>query len=166
MGNDRPRIKIKPSGIDVLFEIISAIVLLFALGVTIYSWRQLPDIIPTHFNAVGKIDGYGGKGVTIFLIVVMGVMYALLTAIGKFPHIYNYVVEINQENAEIQYKYAVRMMRLLKMEIILLFTYIQFTVVKTAFSGGSNLGNWFLPVFLTVLFGTIGIYIYKSLKAR
>lgn len=64
---------------------------------------------------------------------------------------------IFQVSALIQYTYAVRMLRILKLIIVLILGYIQFQSVRVAIGKSNSLGLWFLPIALVILFCTLGI---------
>ena len=49
---------------------ILCVVILVASSVYIAAhWNSIPDEVPTHYNAAGEIDGYGGKGSILFLVL-------------------------------------------------------------------------------------------------
>jgi uncharacterized membrane protein len=55
------------------------IVLLFGL-VALYAYRNLPEMIPSHFNSEGIPDGFAHKSVIIFLNVgILVFIYVILT---------------------------------------------------------------------------------------
>ncbi len=66
--------------------ISAAVVLVMAL-VSTYAWFQLPDGVPvcTHWNAQGVCDGWGSKGVGLFLMPAVVAGVALLFAV--LPHV-------------------------------------------------------------------------------
>ena len=130
------------------------------------NYGNLPDTIPTHFNAAGQPDGYGGKG-TLWLLPATGMfMYLMMTIIEQFPQIYNFPVEITEENAERQYRNAVRLIRTLKTVVLLIFTFLSFKTIETATGKALGLGKAFLPVFLLITFGVVIFYIVKSVNSR
>jgi uncharacterized membrane protein len=162
----RPRITIKRSMADWITDIIafSFLVILIALPI-IYS-GSLPDKIPVHFNAAGEVDGYGSRA-TLWMLPVIGfIMYAGMTVLEFFPHIYNYPVEITEENAATQYRLATRLIRILKTVILLIFSFISYKTIDTGLGKTVGLGKAFLPVFLLVTFGTIAVYLARSLNNR
>ena len=161
----RPKLKVGLKKSDILIEIVTLLVIVFYIVIGIYAWVKLPETIPIHFNSAGEIDGYGSKINLLILLPVIAAFYIVFTILSRFPHIYNYIVEINSDNAQVQYEYATRMIRLLKCELVILFTYIEVTMIRSAIEKVSGLGVLFLPITLLVVFGTLGYYIYKSLKA-
>jgi len=44
------------------------VALLVPFIASIILWNDLPDIVPTHFNAAGEADDYGPKWITAFLL--------------------------------------------------------------------------------------------------
>jgi hypothetical protein len=73
-------------------------------------------------------------------------------------------VRITAENAERQYRLARQFLAVLKAELIWVFTLINWASIGVALERCNGLGIFFLPVFLIIVFGTIGVYIYKSIK--
>lgn len=166
MVKQRPKLKIPLQTFDYFLEILSFAFILFCLTFTFVMWEQLPDRVGTHFNLAGQADNYGSKNELLILLPVLLLLYILLTILARFPHIYNYGVAITENNAERQYRFASRFITILKVEIIIIFTYIQFVTLQSAKSGSFALGIMFLPVILLIMLGTIGIYIALSLKAK
>jgi len=154
----RPRIKLKLSSHDYVVEFLGISFLLILIAIPIFYYNQLPERVPIHFNAAGNPDGFSGKP-SLFILPATGLfMYILLTALTAFPHIYNFPVTITPENAEVQYRLATRLLRVLKTVILMLFSFISWMSVRTATGTASGLGKMFLPVFLFLTFGVIIIY--------
>jgi hypothetical protein len=91
-------------------------------------------------------------------------LYILMTIIEQFPQIYNYPVQITEENAERQYRNAVRLIRVLKTVILIIFSFLSFKTIQTATGNSSGLGKAFLPAFLLITFGVIIFYIVRSVN--
>jgi uncharacterized membrane protein len=162
----RPKIKISRTAADWAVDIIAFAFLVALIAIPAMNYGGLPDTIPTHFNAAGQPDGYGGRG-TLWMLPSIGCfLYILMTIVEQFPQIYNYPVEITEENAERQYRNAVRLIRLLKTLILIIFSFISYKTIQTATGGSAGLGKAFLPVFLLTTFGIIIFYIVKSLNSR
>jgi len=154
----RPRIKLKLSSHDYVIEFIGLSFLIILIAIPIFYYNQLPESIPIHFNAEGNPDGFGAKR-TLFILPATGIMmYIILTVLTAFPHIYNFPVAITPENAEVQYRLATRLLRILKTVILILFSFIGWMSVRTAAGDASGLGKIFLPAFLFMTFGVIIIY--------
>jgi uncharacterized membrane protein len=162
----RPRIKISRTAGDWAIDLFAFAFLVALVAIPAVNYASLPDTIPTHFNAAGQPDGYGGRD-TLWILPATGLfLYILMTIIERFPQIYNYPVEITEENAERQYRNAVRLIRVLKTIILVAFSFLIFKTIQTATARSTGLGKTFLPVFLLITFGIIIIYIVKSLNSR
>ncbi|MEP7165982.1 MAG: DUF1648 domain-containing protein [Ferruginibacter sp.] len=99
MNFERPILKIKPSGTDILLDRLSSLGLIFLWIFTVVQYSKLPDTIPIHFNASGNIDNYGNK-LSIFLLpAIISIVFVGLTILNKYPHIFNYIHKITAENA-------------------------------------------------------------------
>lgn len=163
----RPIIKLAPTQTDWLLETLALAVLVVCIGLTFFAWSHLPDTISTHFNLQGDVDGHGTKNTVLFLIPVIIGMYLLLSITGLFPHKFNYLVEITEANAARQYKMASTMMRLLKLEIMVLFSSLEFCMIYSATSNQlGGLTFMLLAVNLAVIIGTMSVYIARSQKER
>lgn len=57
-----------------LFLVIAGISFIASLFVIL----QLPDTVPIHWNAAGKIDGYGSKWIDLFLSAMPFIIYFLM----------------------------------------------------------------------------------------
>lgn len=137
LHSDRPRIKLEYTLTDRLIEIIGWGVLLVIWVLVISTYSNLPDTIPVHYNALGEVDGYGAKSEIWILPVVGSIVYIGITVLNKFPHIFNYLTKITDENALLQYTLATKLLRYLKLFIVFLFGYL---ILKTIlFSTGETL---------------------------
>jgi uncharacterized membrane protein len=162
----RPRIKLKLSSHDYVIEFLGIAFLVILIAIPLFYYNHLPEKIPVHFNSAGQPDGFGGKP-SLYILPATGLfVYFLLTALSVFPHVYNFPVPITPENAEVQYRLATRLMRILKTVILLLFSFISWISVRTATGKADGLGKLFLPVFLFLIFGVIIIYLFQSLNNR
>ncbi len=147
-------------------ELMAATFLLLLIGFPIYYFSKLPEIIPTHFNALGEPDGFSKKD-TIWVLPVIGFfMYFGMLITNKFPHVFNYPTVITEENAERQYRLVTKLIRTMNMLMTGGFFYIGYSTIQTALSKGAGLGTFFLVVFLTSIFGSIGFYLYFALQKK
>jgi len=155
--NQRPVLKITPTPIDRCLDGMNILILLAFVGVTAFYYNQLPETIPTHFNAAGEPDAYGDKA-ALFLLVGIGVfVFALLRYFQNKPHLYNYPTEITEENAAVYYTKAMRMMRVLNLTTLIILFYLQFQTIQTAVGNAEGLGTYFIVIvilagFLPLLF--------------
>lgn len=148
------------------FVEILCIAVLTAVTVYVFIfWSKLPQTVPIHFDAAGNVDGYGSKASLLILLFVIYFFYGLLSLLQRFPQANNYLVAITQENKERQYALVSKMVLTMKLELIMIFTYLQYATIQGAYSKFA-LGGWFLPATLILVFGTLGVYLFNSVKAK
>ena len=161
----RPKIKLPYSWLEKLIQILSFVALLGLIVLTAFSIIHLPERIPTHFNASGLPDGWGGKGALLMLPIIAVILYVAITIIERFSWAYNYAgIEINEKNADYLYRLGRQMLEWVKLILITDFLYLQWQTTLVARNLSTGLGSWFMPVFLLALFGGIGFSIHKMVR--
>jgi uncharacterized membrane protein len=161
---NRPKIRPEMEPVDWLLEVLAIAGLAVLFGYTIYWYQNLPEIIPTHFSAGGKIDGYGNRQ-TIFLLPGIGVfVYALLTLVALVPHTFNFPGKITPQNALRQYRLAIRLLRYLKVAIMLMFFVIIMLIVGSAKDMKVGKAIILLPFTFAMVFIPIIIYMVAATR--
>ncbi len=162
----RPQIKIKLSQLDKTLDQVSYVLLFVMWVLTVYVFVKSPDIIPIHYNGAGTTDNYGSKATLFILPVVATVLYFVLTVLNKYPHVFNYMTPITADNALVQYTAATKMLRILKLAILFIFTMIVLFTHLTITGAANGLSIWFLPMTLGLLVTPVIVLIVRSLKAK
>ncbi len=96
---ERPKIKLGLTIADRTFEFIGWLSILAIWVLTVTNYADLPDTIPTHYDGAGQADGFGGKATILTLPLIATILFVGMTILNKFPHIYNYPINITEENA-------------------------------------------------------------------
>lgn len=162
----RPKLVLERSPFDNAMELVAKLLLLFLWVLAGYSLFTLPESIPVHYNLTGKPDQYGSKA-SIFILPAIGtVLYFGLGWLSKYPHIFNYVTQITEKNARVQYTIATRTIRVLKVTILSLFSVIIFVTILTAVGVINGLGVWFIPLVLILLLIPTIVFVWMSFKNR
>ncbi len=78
----RPKIKIEPEPIDRIVESIGVIGIILLIGLPVFYYSSLPDIIPKHYGLSGEPDGFSGKGI-IWTLPAIGLVRDLPIQIYK-----------------------------------------------------------------------------------
>ena len=161
---ERLKIKLELTTADKILELVGwlSIVALWVLTITHYN--NLPDTIPTHYNAAGNADGIGGKATILILPIIATILFIGMTILNKFPHVFNYPTNISNENALRQYTNATRMIRYLKLILVVIFGLIVFKTIQNANGQADGLGIWFLPLTLGLIFIPLTFFIVQSFK--
>ena len=163
---ERPKIKIELSRTDVTLETIGVLGLMVTFLALILNYNDLPEIMPGHFNASGQPDGFGSKAILWALPGMALALYLLLTIVLRYPHAFNYPMEITAENAERQYRNAVMMVRILKTILVIVFSYLTYAVIQNGLGKMDGLGILFLPLSLTLVLGTVAVFIYRGYRLK
>ena len=145
-NNIRPLIKVKKDKVDLMLDVASIIGLMFIWIYTFTHFSKLPETIPTHFNIKGDIDNYGSKYTLWILPVVITFINILFRILYNYPHKFNYIVKITDDNAAKQYLLVLRITRIIIMNITFLFGFIIVKVVDGAYQKSSTLEWWFIPL--------------------
>lgn len=145
------------------FQAVSEIIgLLLLVGMIIFvyiNWNQIPQQVPTHYNANGEIDSWGSKYSILSLLIISIFLYGFITAVSFFPQIWNVPVQITAENKEAVYLSTKNLLILVKVEIITLFFYLEYHTITS-----QPLTIMFLPVVLITLFGTIIFFTVQTIR--
>ena len=116
---------------------------------------MLPEKIPTHFNLAGEADGFGHKNDLFILAVSATIIYILLSILKRFPHVFNYPVEVTEHNAPQLYYLGNQMLRFLKFLTILAMCVVEVSNVNIAKNNESSLPN-------AIIFGVIGLILIST----
>jgi hypothetical protein len=110
---------------------------------------------------MGEIDRMGSKLELLVLPIIGWLMYLGLSAVEKFPQIWNTGVTVTEENKERVYRILKNMMSTVKLIMVAVFVYLTINS-----SQAISLSVWFLPVFLILVFGPILFFIRKLIRER
>lgn len=143
---------------------VDLICLILLIGVLIYlflNWNSIPDKIPGHFNAMGEIDRMGSKKELLVIPLISWLMYLGMTVLEKFPQVWNTGVTVTEENKERVYRVLKNMLCTMKLIVVANFVYITINS-----SQGKSLPVLYLPVFLTLTFGSVIFFIIKLVRVK
>ena len=152
-GN-RPRIRPEKEPLDMILEVAGLLGVVVMIVITAINYKGLPDQVPTHFNASGIPNDFSGKAMIWLLPGIATILYAGLLQLNRFPFIFNFPVNITEENAERLYRHACRSMRVLNLLLVIMFLYLTWQSIAVAKGQSPGLGIWFVPV------NTIAILIF------
>ena len=154
--------KVKNNWFDMLAD---ALCLAMLAGVTVWIWQiwaDIPPQVPTHYNALGEADGWGSKNMVIVFLVISWLMYVIISATEFFPQAWNTGVQVTEANRDRVYRTLKYMMKTTKLLTVGLFVFLLMSTAQT----WDSLGEWFLSVFLLVLFGQMVFWIIRLNKVK
>lgn len=161
-----PRIDIELRPIDYLVNLIAVASVLALIVVPAWFFGDLPAEIPSHFNAAGEPDAFSSRG-SIWVLPVVGVITTVgMLVLSRYPHLYNYPVEITEKNARTQYTLASRMIRIVGTTVAVLFTFISYRTIQTALGQREGLGDGFILIFMLGTFAPTIIYLIVAASRR
>ena len=165
MRNSKPRIKVPYESMDIILELINLAMIIFIIAYTAISFVELPDTIPTHFNAKCEADGFGSKWTIWILAGISVFIYVLLYFVNKAPHLHNYMVNITEENALRNYRFSTRVIRFTNLFCLVLFALILYELVNMAKGAPAKIiGIPFLIITLVLPLIGVGIVFYYQKK--
>lgn len=162
--NTNPRLQLQPSRFDRALETAGWITLLSLWAIALYHYSSLPDSIPTHYNIAGRPDRYGKKTSLLLLPLIGTVLFAIITLLNKYPHIFNYPGKITETNASLQYASATRLLRVLKLGILVTFTLIAWKTIATATGQANGIGWWPLVTLICFIVLPTVYFIIKAVQ--
>lgn len=161
----QPKINLPKSGLETFLSWIGLLTIIATTMYLILTYGSLPAEVPAHYNGAGEVDRWGSKAELFLLpLIAFFVIWLPITWLEKYPHTFNYL-NLREDNVEFQYRNARLMMNVMKTECAILFSWLTFQDIRIAEGGADGLGPWFLPVFTVVLFGSMGIFIVRMLRA-
>jgi uncharacterized membrane protein len=125
---------------------------------------RLPDRVPTHFDAAGHPNSWGSPSGIIVFPIMAGAFYLLMSLVMRFPDAFHYPVQVTPQNLRLLQAVTLDMIAWLKMELVCLFAVLEWAFVESARSGEGHLFPMILPVFIVVIFGTMGWHVFSLFR--
>lgn len=163
MNYDRPKIDIPKSMAAKLFDGFTVAAFAAAIVYLALQWNELPEKIPAHFGASGEVDRWGSRFELFLLPGIAAVMWAGLTLLEKYPHVYNYM-NLTPENTETQYRYGKLFMNVTKNLTTLLLVSTMWDTVRIALGFSDSLNPFLFYGLLGALFAVMAFYFWKVFR--
>lgn len=135
--------------------------MIFLFGYLILNWNEIPDKIPSHYNALGEVDGWSSKVSMLILPMIGGFLYLVITLLSFMPYAWNIPIKANENNYIKVYQNTRSIICYTKLIMLSAFTYITICSSK-----GSNIGTWFTFIFLALTFGVIIAFTLNIFRYR
>ena len=142
-----------------IFEIVFLVLLIAVWVFIILALKKAPDVVPTHFDAVGHATSYDSKYSILFVTIFTSIGGIIMLGSAYYPHTINIPVKVKTPR---QYLLAIRMMRVLSLTLLALTATIAYTSL-VAYSEPSA-----VPILATVgvMFAVIIIFCILIYKAK
>jgi uncharacterized membrane protein len=151
-----------------LLSLAALAALVFITVNVFYGPHTLPSRIPTHFDALGQVNGWGSPRSLLFFPLFVGMMYILLTVVSRFPSAFNYPVKVTEANRAQLQQMSLSLLAWIKAEMIPFSAWMEIAMVQAARNPGAGFKPYPVFVFVAVLFSTIIGHIvamFRSAKA-
>ena len=127
--------------------IITSIVILLPILAGVILWNQLPDPMPTHWNAAGEVDGWSSKPFAIFglPLILVAVQWLCMLGTAADP-------KKNNHSEKIMH---------LVLWIIPIISVVLFTITYLTALGYGVRMEVVMPIFIGLVFVIIGNYLPK-----
>ncbi|NGX84026.1 DUF1648 domain-containing protein [Aequorivita sp. KMM 9714] len=160
----RPKIKIEKTTIDKSIEVFTFLLIIGSAILIGYFYNQLPEKIPIHFNWPSKDEnGFGAKNLLWTSPIICGIITIAVFKLNKYPWIFNYPTEIDDENARYNYKQATLLLRIVALLIGLLCFSITLTSILDGLEIENNLDTYLAPIFPILLIGIPILFVIRIL---
>ncbi|MFM2230073.1 MAG: hypothetical protein RL607_1331 [Bacteroidota bacterium] len=164
MESQRPQLTIPLTRYDFGIEFVALAGLVASWIYVAWQYPHLPEVIPTHFNGQGQVDGYGDKWTIFMGIGFATAAYVVLTYIGRHPHWFNYPVAVTEANAPRLYQLSTRMLRTLKLVLVGVFFAIEWQTVQVAQHAAFDGGRWILLGVMGAVFVPLFYFLIQLFK--
>ena len=126
--------------------------------------NPLPARIPTHFDISGTPNAWGSPQILLLLPIVGTGVYLLITILASIPAAFHYSFRVEPENLSVVQDMTRTMTSWIKLEMICLFIYLQWSIIQAARDRQWHMSPLMVPVFLVVVFATVGWHLVSILS--
>lgn len=163
--------KNKRTKLQRVIDFISMVIALAIITSTILSYSELPETVPIYLWLDGSFESFVANKYAIFVYIGIGsVMFLITSVVSMYPRIIveklkMTKVEITNENRDRQYSLAKTFIKILGLEFIILFGYMQYSVTQATINNVNTIGASYLVGLAIIIFSIIG-YSIKSTKMK
>lgn len=151
-------------GKTIMNRIINILCLLMLIGMTVYlivRWKDIPNLIPAHYNIAGEVDRFGDKISILICPIMSWMLYILITVLECFPQIWNTGVKVTEKNRE--RVYAILRAMIDSIKLVLVFVFLYLTVCMAELISPSI---WFTVADTALILGIIIVSMIRLYRVR
>ena len=163
---ERPVLDIPLTLTDRVVAVIGIIGIVLLVALPVFAWSGPPDKVPIHFGVSGDPTSWADRWMIWFLPALGLILTISMSLLARYPHVYNYPVTVTDENAPQLYRLSRSMVIWLAAEIAVCFAFIEWTMLRTPTGNAEGLVSIFVPLYLVLVFGTIGYFMYATFRVR
>lgn len=155
------------SMLGIIFEILALLGIGIQILLIIQSWGVIPDTVPVHFGISGKPDSYGEKKSLFFLPITAIIIFSALTFLGHYPKLISALLSLPEvddaEKSKGLFQTTILFIRLIKLILVWLLTYINWRVIQIATGKAENLGFVFIGFIFSLILIIVVLRIFLLL---
>lgn len=151
------QILIPRSGIEIILEVLSPLIIGAGFVMILLYWSQLPDRVAIHFNLTGNPNGWAKRS-AVFVVLIPAIivyLFPTLIVLGIKP-----LSQDNTKSAE-QYRLTRFFLSVIRFEILFFILVVEWVTIISAVNGAliyTGLLN--AAAFGSVLFVTFAVYLF------
>lgn len=157
-----PNLTPKPKPFESAIELMAWLALAFIWLFAGWEYLSLPDIIPIHFDMLGKANEYGGKSAVFTMPILATLSLVGLSFLQQSVPKFNFPEDRTPEDAQKQVTFAIKTIRIIKVAALFFFGGIE--VFISRWSRGLEL-NFYLLIPVLVIIIEVPVY-YIMFKAK
>jgi len=158
---------LKKTTYDKILEVVAIAALLVGFyPLLYYSSIDSNAVLPTHYNIIGEIDGWGNRSALWTMALIGLTFYIGLSVLQKYPQIYNYPCKVTEQNAHYLYRLGVQLIRQMKVLLVLIFSYANNSIYRVAIGKTIGPDGFVVSVFLLLMLSLLTIYIVKMMQYK
>lgn len=125
---------------------------------------ELPEgaSVPKHYNFRGEVDSWGSIRWLYLPPILSFVLYIVLSVLERMPKILNYPVKVTENNREMLYMMAVKMLRAEKVLCMFTMGLVNHVSYSAATGSGGNYG-WMIGVSVCAVIAPALYYTFKMI---
>ena len=158
---------LKKNTYDKILEIVAIAALLVGFYPLLY-YNSIDSnaVLPTHYNIIGEIDGWGDRSILWTMALIGLTFYIGLSVLQKFPKIYNYPCKVTEQNSHHLYRLGVQLIRQMKVLLVLIFSYANNSIDRVAIGKTIGPDGFIVSMFLLLMLLLLTIYIVKMMQYK
>ena len=155
--------------ISIAEKITETFILAVVIATFVYvllTFSNLPKTVPTHVGATGQVDGYGKKSSLLAMPLLSLITYIGLSILQRFPNVFNYPIEVTENNVDALHSLGIKMIRCMKLFVVLIFAVGTCLFTESAFGRDFPAGYALVAILLVLMSVMIVYYIVKMSKQK
>ncbi len=114
----------------------------------------------------GKPNATGSKQLIWLFPSLSILVYVAFTVLRQFPHTFNYIWGITEQNVAKQYQLAVNLLDWNKAEVMWILAFIEWQIIQVSLGHSAELSVDFFSVVMPLFLATNGLYFWQAYQAR